>query len=199
MAKSFFQNQQDIAKSQGFRKRFSKKSMDWFNDNIANIGKGDIPSPAKLLKDKALLKRNEPKIGKMFMYVYDPKTKKQMPYYDRLPLILMVDDAPGGFYGLNLHYLPPLLRAKFFDKLLKLKTNKAYDKYTKLKLSYDVLKGAAQFKEFGPCFKHYLIDQVKSNIVEVPAESWEMAVWLPTENFKKSSSSAVWQDSRRKI
>ena len=29
----------------------------------------------------------------------------------------MIEPAPGGFYGLNLHYLAPGVRARFLDEL----------------------------------------------------------------------------------
>ena len=43
-------------------------------------------------------------------YFYDPKTKQQMKYYDRFPLIMCVQMYNNGL-GLNFHYLPPMLRA----------------------------------------------------------------------------------------
>jgi len=132
----------------------------------------------------------------MFMYFYDPKHKKTLPFYDRFPLILMVDKAPGGFYGLNLHYLDPILRAAFFDRLLEFTNNKKYDKTTRLRLSYDMLKAASKLKEFEPCFKHYLTSNIKSQITEVPASEWEVAIFLPTEQFTKSSKAGVWKNSK---
>ena len=64
------------------------------------------------------------------MYFYDPKTKDTLPYYDRFPLTIMVGPAPKGFYGLNLHYLPLDIRARFLDSLLDTINNKRYDETT---------------------------------------------------------------------
>jgi hypothetical protein len=33
----------------------------------------------------------------------------------------------------------------------------------------------------------------------VDAPAWEMALFLPTEQFRKSTKSAVWKDSRQAI
>ena len=40
------------------------------------------------------------------MFVYDPKTKAKLPFYDTFPLVLPIDTFRGGFIGLNFHYLP---------------------------------------------------------------------------------------------
>jgi hypothetical protein len=110
----------------------------------------------------------------------------------------MVDKAPGGFYGLNLHYLPLKQRAIFLDNLSAIANNKRYDETTRLKLSYALLKGASKFKYFAPCFKHYLTSQVDSKIMKVEASEWDIAIFLPTENFAKAKKSKVWKDSRSK-
>ena len=57
-----------------------------------------------------------PKIGSMYCYAYDPKHKKTLPYYDEFPLIFVVEPAPGGFIGINLHYVSPRNRIVIMDK-----------------------------------------------------------------------------------
>ena len=57
-------------------------------------------------------------VGKMYMFTYDPKWKADLPYYDTVPLVIITEPFPGGFSGINLHYLPPMVRARLLDKLL---------------------------------------------------------------------------------
>ena len=45
------------------------------------------------MKDDALKKVSKPQIGDMVMYFYDPKTKEDLPFYDRFPLTIMVQSA----------------------------------------------------------------------------------------------------------
>ena len=134
--------------------------------------------------------------GNMYMYFYDPKHKATLPYYDRFPLTIMVEPAPGGFYGLNLHYLAPGVRAKFLDELMKTAPKTITDK-SRLKLRYDLLQSTKKFKEFEPCFKHYLMNQVKGRLVRVPMTEWEIAIFLPVEQFKKVKKESVWRYSRK--
>jgi hypothetical protein len=46
-----------------------------------------------------------------------PSSRRQLPYWDRLPLIFPIEIYPDGFLGINLHYLPPMYRAKLMDAL----------------------------------------------------------------------------------
>ena len=173
----------------------SKEAADWFRTKLK--GMSDI-NMHKMLKDPRLVKKSRPRVGDMFMYAYDPKHRKTLPYYDSFPLTIMVKQAPGGFYGLNLHYLPLKERAILLDRLSELANNKKFDETTRLKLSYDLLKGASKFKYFAPCFKHYLTEHVDSQIMKVEASEWDIAIFLPTENFKKMKKTKVWKESRSK-
>lgn len=189
----------DRVEAQAFRagvEKNSDKSLQWFKTQLK--GMKNINRRA-LLKDDAFKVRSKTLPGRMFMYFYDPKNKKTLPYYDRFPLIFMVEKANGGFYGLNLHYLPPKQRAFLFDKLMQYSSNKRYDITTRLRLNYQMLKQASKLSFFKPCFKHYLTDHVRSQLIEVPADNWETVLFMPTENFKKKSVGTVWTDSRKMI
>ena len=170
------------------------KSRKWFQRKIKELGK---VQPRKVLKDTALHKTNKPLIGDMIMYFYDPKLKAELPYYDRFPLTIMVQPAKGGFHGLNLHYLNPTIRALFLDELMKLGPSKISETTRITKLKYRLLNGVKKYKEFKPCFKHYLMDHVDSQISRVGMPEWEIAVFLPTQQFKKKSAQAVWAESRK--
>jgi len=156
-------------------------------------------SRQKVLGDSALDRTTTNLRGSMYMYFYDPKHKETLPYYDRFPLTIMVDAAPGGFYGLNLHYLPVPLRAKMLDSLMDITNNRKYDETTKFQATYNTLKRASKLKYFKPCFKHYLNSNVRSRFAYVPPPEWEIATFLPTADFQKSGKSTVYKDSRAAI
>lgn len=201
MANNFFKTQFDRSRNAGLTKRFTDKSTEWFKEQLKGLTFGTKNrSRDKLLKDEGLRTIEDPTTyapGRMYMYFYEAKHAKTLPYYDQFPLILLVDSAPGGFVGLNLHYLPPLVRAKFFSELLDLKNQKKYTRETRIKLTYDILKSAAKFKYFRPCYKRYLFKQVKSVFREVPSQYWEVACWLPTQKFVGASANTVWAESKK--
>jgi len=171
-------------------------AREWFRDKARDLGKVSENTIAK--DDKSRLK-NRFAIGKMYFFMYDPKHKKSLPYYDTFPLIFPVDRAEGGFYGLNLHYLPLQLRAQLMDSLYDITTNSRYDESTKLKLSYGVLKGAEKFKLFQPTFKRYLSSNVRSRFIQIQPSEWDIALFLNTEQFVGASKTKVWADSKKII
>jgi hypothetical protein len=191
---SLFDKLESEAYRRGLQKR-SKEAQDWFRSQLRGMKKINMH---KMLKDDRLKLKQRPRIGDMFMYIYDPKHRKTLPYYDRFPLTIMVSKAPGGFYGLNLHYLPLKQRAMFLDRLTEIANNKKFDETTRLKLNYSLLKSAKKYKYFAPCFKHYLTSQIDSKIVKVEASEWDIAIFLPTENFAKKTKGFVWKQSKRK-
>jgi hypothetical protein len=173
----------------------TKESREWFIKSLKDI-RSNVSQKA-LLRDAALIRRKKPLIGRMFMFFYDPKTKDQMPYYDEFPLILMVGPAPGGFYGLNLHYLSPHLRAILFDKLMEHMTNNKYDEDTKIHITYNMLLNTRSLRLFEPCFKRYLFTHIRSATTEVPAKEWEIALFMPTDSFVGQSRQKIWNETRK--
>ncbi len=183
---------------EAFRKGLTlrtQESREWFRRRVANLR----PNRSELMKEEPLQLKNQGVVGNMYMFFYDPKTKDTLPYYDSFPLVIVVGPAEGGFYGLNLHYLPPTLRAKFLDSLLDVTNNKIYNESTKFQISYNMLQRAAKMKYFKPCFKHYLNSHVRSRFAMVEAPEWEIATFLPTADFQKATKAQVYADSKRKI
>jgi len=186
----------DTLQAQAFRAGVTARtnaSKKWFAANVKKLGQVNRTS---LLKDDALEPTARNIAGNMYMYFYDPKYKDELPYYDRFPLTIMVEPAKGGFYGLNLHYLKPTIRAAFLDELMKTAPQKITDK-SRIRARYKLLASSKKYKEFKPCFKHYLTEHIKSKLVRVPMSEWEVAIFLPTEQFKKKGKAAVWADSNK--
>ena len=91
----------------------SYKSISWYRGILAGLA--NKPTAGRLLNSGDLLSR--PSAGRLNMFLYNPKTKKRLPYYDVFPLVLPLDTIPGGFIGCNFHYLPPALRLRFLESL----------------------------------------------------------------------------------
>ena len=138
-------------------------------------------------------------LGNMYLFAYDPKHKDTLPYYDRFPLIFPINKAKGGFLGINMHYLPPPLRAKLMDQLYTVVTNKNFDESTRLKASYNILNGASKFAPFKPTVKHYLNAHVRSKPAYINPAEWDMALFLPLQKFVGASATQVYADSRKII
>lgn len=195
MADSLFNTLQAQAFKAGVTPR-TKDSQMWFRKKLMNMRN---INRQKLLKDSAVEKVQRPRMGDMYMFYYDAKHKDTLPYYDQFPLIIMVEKAPKGFYGINVHYLPLPLRAKFFDALLETATDDKYDEGTRLRTRYRMIKNVQKLKYFKPCFKHYLTSQVDSRIVKIQPSEWEVAMFMPVQRFKGATATQVWKDSKAMI
>ena len=71
--------------------------------------------------------QSRPSAGRMNLFVYDPKYKKTLPFYDTFPLVLPLETIKGGFMGLNFHYLPYPLRFRLLERMQKFATNSKFD------------------------------------------------------------------------
>ena len=172
----------------------ARAAGDWFREKVKQAS---ASARMRAVTPTQLLKRQEAtdtELGQMLFYKYDPKFAKKLPYWDMYPLVFPFEKAPGGFYGLNLHYIPPRERAILMDSLNGYASNKKYDESTRLDLSYGLLK---RFGRAVPCVKRYLADHVRSSTVRIDADEWEIAIFLPVERFQKESKSTVWKDSKR--
>lgn len=180
----------------GFIPARTKASREWYRNTAAkfksineiSFHKGD---PTRLT--------GQPLLGSMYMFFYNPKTAEDLPYYDTFPLVFPFEKAEGGFIGLNMHYLPLQFRAKLMDGLYEYANNDRYNETTKLAMNYQLLKKLSKIQYFKPCVKRYLSSHVRSKFMYIAPNEWDIALFLPTEKFQKSSKQAVWADSKAKI
>lgn len=188
------------AARKGHMETRSKESIDWFRHNLRKTT--NSIGPNRLMreeKDNLVNSWTNVGPGRLYFVHYDPKHKKTLPYYDTFPLIIPIERYKDGILGMNLHYLPPILRARLLDALYDTLTNQKFDHNTKMKVSYSILSGASKYKYFQPCIKRYLGKHFRSRFLKVPADSWTPAVFLPMERFEKADKKQVWKDSRKTI
>jgi hypothetical protein len=187
----FERNQYDLLTS-------VKRSTSWFNKQVSSLAQQNI-TPNQVIKGNPSQNTTTIQPGSLYMYAYDPKTKEDLPYYDRFPLVFPFRKTADGFYGLNMHYLPYDLRIYLLDALLTFKNNSRWDETTKLKYSWALIDGVSKYKAAQPCVKQYLNGHVRSQFRKVSSADWATAMLLPVERFVGASKQQVWSDSRKKI
>ena len=144
-----------------------------------------------------LFKRSSrPFFGKLNMFMYNPKLKNELPYYDIFPLVLPIERYKDGFLGINFHYLPNSLRIKLLSDLMKLKSNNKFDETTIIRARYAKL---AQSRFVKPTLKRYLYKKAKSQYRRVDADEFTIATLLPVQQFRKANETRVYADSRKMI
>jgi len=194
VASNLFQKVEFEAFRAGITPR-TAESRAWFRKRVQNMQ----VNRRELMRSDPIEQRGKSASGSMYMFFYDAKHRDTLPYWDAFPLVIAVGPAPGGFYGLNLHYLPIPLRAKFLDGLMDITNNKRFDETTKFTLSYKFLKSSSKHKYFKPCYKHYLTTQIEGKLSFVPSPEWEIATFLPAAQWQKGGRSQAYADARKMI
>ena len=179
----------------------SQAAREWYRKQAKTKAGKEMTAEAILsTTDKGRAKtqlRGDQVYGSMYFFEYDPKHKDTLPYYDRFPLIFPINKVKGGILGMNMHYLPPKMRAQLMDALYSVSSDNNYDEQTTLSINYKILNSASNFRLFKPTVKMYLAKQVRSRFIKINASEWDTALFLPVQSFQKASQSKVWQDSRK--
>ena len=164
------------------------QSVAWFRNKIKEFG---TPTSSDLIRDGK--RTSVPTFGLLNMFVYSPKLKDKLPYYDTFPLVLPIETYSNGFLGINLHYLSVPMRIRLLDRLTDFANNKQFDETTTIQANYRALKNIDLIK---PCLKRYLAGYVKSKFRKVEADEFMIATLLPVQRFKKQSDTYVFGKSR---
>ena len=151
------------------------KSYDWYRKQVRSM---TTPGARALINQgKATLR---PKYGVMNLFAYDPKHKATLPYYDTFPLIMPLQAAKGGFYGLNFHYLSFGQRVTFLRQLSKYASDKNYDRNTR----YNLTGGIENNRFFKLTIKHYLWNHVRSSFLNIPADEMAIGIFLTVARLR---------------
>tara|TARA_R110000868_G_scaffold118128_1_gene313485 strand:- start:1607 stop:2176 length:570 start_codon:yes stop_codon:yes gene_type:complete len=170
------------------------KSVDWYQEQVKSL-RGLTPN--KLMQNSPELV-NQVLPGRMYFFVYDAKLKDTLPYWDTFPLVLPFKKVPDGFLGINLHYLPYIVRFKLLGALHTLAVDSNMSENNRLRLSWQLLESSSKFNPVRACVKHYLDSQVRSRYLSIKYPDWVTASQLPVERFVGANKTEVWKDSRKK-
>ena len=172
----------------------SNKARQWIKNKVKDL---NGLRPNTLMRDTKR-KQTSFDLGGMYFFVYNPKLKDTLSFYDLFPLVIPIDTYSDGFLGLNLHYLAPVPRAKLLDALSDFTTNNKYDDKTRIAVSYQMLKNLSNTEAFRPCLKKYLSQHIRSQFLRIDANEWDIAIFLPVESFIGATKQKVFSDSRKK-
>lgn len=169
----------------------NNKSQEWFKNMIQ-----------KSIRAKRTAK---PTVGMLYTFNYFAKGRDTLPYWDKYPLSICISVGPTLWRSINLHYLPPKMRAEFLEELLVEYANSPTRRSGKVSGRTRLNINWNRLKTFNPkiashAITSYLYTHIKTPILEVPPEEWFQAVFLPTQQFmhkgKRFSARKVWQGAR---
>ena len=174
-----------------------KRSAKWFQDKIKGL-KGEVKNrfsstnAAKFYRESEKISdvvfQKRASLGDLFCYYYNPLHRKTLPYYDMFPMIMLLSAEKETFLGINFHYLRPKWRAILLDRVTA-KIGGGLPKWSKLR----------QIRQVVPTIKRYRYDHIMRKVIPIKEDEQEIAIFLPTERFKKAGKANVWSDSERKF
>ena len=175
-----------------------KRSAKWFREKITGL-EGELrnrfsaTNAARFYREAEV--RTTPQIlhkrvqlGELFCYYYLPKYRTTLPYYDMFPMIMLLKAEKETFLGINFHYLRPKWRAILLDRVTA-KIGECLPKWNKLR----------QIRQIAPTIKRYRFDHIMRKVIPIEEDEQEIAIFLPTERFRKSAKAKVWSESERKF
>ena len=137
----------------------SRESLNWLLKRIQGLN-NPLAMARPLVREKNRFTRptdrNKFLMGGLYYFYYDPKTKDDLPYYDKFPLVMPLKREADGFIGLNFHYLPLRYRINFMKKLMPYALYDDEDEIKRIRVTYPMLDASSKLREFRPCIKKYL-------------------------------------------
>jgi len=194
-----------------------KKGVKWLFSKIkkavSNKKEDDDKGDIKTGKDV----QKKMRMFNMYTLVYtDPKYKKELNFYDAMPLIFPIDIKQGLegplLRALNIHYLSPANRVKFIKELEAI-VRKAAErhKYDPDNLEdyphQNITKAVGRYMDkvyrsgggsagshIRQAFRSYFFGRIKSKIKKIPIDEWENASKVVLPVFRKQTASQVYKE-----
>lgn len=174
----------------------SKDAMKWMESKV-----NELRNPATIrtgMNRENFRQTTSLKLGGLYCFFYSAASKN-LPYYDKFPMVLALEKYNDGFLGLNIHYLPLEYRLAFLGKLMDYAVLNKNDDIKRLRVTYDILNTSRRLREFRPCIKRYLTGQIRSKLLTIQPNEWDIAAYLPIHMFTGAQPAKVWQESIDKI
>jgi hypothetical protein len=159
------------------------QSREWYRSQLRNAAPKNIITDERSDEVGDELKRDSnsvttfPRLYNLMYYDYKAKTRRDLPYYDKHPLVFVLEIDARSFFAVNLHYYSP-------EERMGLAMTLAEDRIPKFS------KGAHK----------YLISEVRSPYLILAQQEWQTMCLLPVEEFVRDlggveipiPSSKVW-------
>jgi len=166
------QNIKSDIKTYGSKARARQEAEKWYSDALNNFRDGSVQKigPSRFMS------------GKIYVFRYDtPKTREELEWWDRNPIVLALDPAGKNDCGINLNLLPISIKEQMLDDLynrmsgqIQTRTTRAAlkaDLQAPLTLSYDAAKRYLDRFGFGFAVRQY-IPALKTKQAVVSYENW---------------------------
>jgi hypothetical protein len=143
-----------------------KQSREWYRTQLKNSAPKNIVTDERSDEVGDELDRDFnmvtsfPRLYNLMYYDYKAKWRRDLPYYDKHPLVFVLEIDGKSFFGVNLHYYTP-------EERMGIAMSLAEDRIPKF------TKGAHK----------YLLSEVRSPYLILAQKEWQTMSLLPVEEF----------------
>jgi len=174
----------------------AERSANWYMRTVRNVASG-LNEPNEVFGSDLGEYTQKLEIGQMYAFRYNPKHKQTLPYYDTFPLVIISEPLPTGFSGINLHYIPPLVRARLLGKLMEA-SDLDIDIKSKLRSQWGFIRNFSRYPEIRGAVKKYLTSQVSGRIYKVNPLHWKSAIFLDTQQFIGAQAAHIYRENAKR-
>lgn len=187
-------------------KRNTAASARWFAQRVSKDTNLTANRVHRTLMNETRSRKPQDKyiVGRLYLFRYQAKTAETLPVWDAYPLTFFFNSFVGDgvsfgekgvhyLLGLNMHYLPPALRAKLFIQLAKLKNDSTLRAKSRLKLTWRTISALANSNLAEHAVKMYRADHIRSELAEVHPDQWEVVIPMQLAQWQKGTKSMAWK------
>lgn len=177
----------ELSKEYGGKVRASIACMNWYDTGV----KSKTQNEAKITRT-----RFQP--GKIYVFKYDPKYKKELPWFDANPVVLAIEQVNNNDLGINLNLLPVPYKEKLLDELftkMRIKVDKKETdeilkidalKEKPLRITYDGIKAYLEKDGYEFALRQYIPSR-KRNQAVVSYSKWPEIALCDFMDFNKTN------------
>jgi len=174
-------------------------AVQWFRESLNEIRKNKVGKPTdyeSLSKDKS---RNAVRKlrGQVLLFRYKPSNSK-IKFYDRYPVVIVLEITGNHIIGLNLHYVPPLDRIKLILMMNALLFDQKEQNLQKTRLKiFSLLNKKIFAKYMGTAVNKYTVKNIVGKPKLTNPKEWSYLAFLPV--FKGISPSKLYSEITKEV
>jgi hypothetical protein len=181
----------------------SQSSVNWFSkklQNIKNTTKGKVnpqndSARKNIINEKFATKAFKyKKSGYIYFFNYQPPNSRNLPFYDRFPLVLSMGFNGSNVVGINLHYLPIRIRLYVMYKVVKSISSNPKEN-SRIRVN-SLLSSRVIRKYIMALGEEYTATGIRSKIKLVTPDEFMIMAFLPLQKFAKKQAPQVNQHIR---
>ena len=155
----------------------------WFDDRYVNKKIDDLPEKKE---DIVLIP------GKIYTFSYDPITKDQMKFFSYMPINLILGyklSKAGNMipYGINLSFIPPSVRIKILDAIVRVWGNNI------IKNNEELIDKGLEGSGWEFCIRGYRYDHIRSLPQIVSYSDWHRICYFSIKFIAKMQIRAIYR------